>query len=1120
MSENTAISRIKGRIPMPDYYLDYYSQISEKTYEIFGVAAEAKSTLVDSSGVVEPKIAFDLADRVAKMHDIDIADPLRELLKTKAKELAALDLAKSIAEGKYHPPETPLEQRLDNAVRVGLAIVTEGVTIAPLQGISSVTIKKNKDDSDYLSVSIAGPMRSAGGTESAVTMLIADYVRKVVGLGRYQANSFDDETGRFVEELRVYERDVGSFQYHVPDEDVVTVISNLPVELDGVDTDPNEVVNHKNMARIKTDRVRGGALRVLNDGLIGRAKKLLKRIELYGLDGWEWLNELRGAVQKGDEEGSAAKRLREVIAGRSVLSTPNRIGGFRLRYGRSCNTGFAAVGIHPVVAEILNHTIAVGTQVKLDVPGKGATVAFVDSIETPIVRLKNGNVVKIQNVEHGLKIKNEIEKILYLGDILIAFGDFLENNAQLIPTGYVEEFWAEEILQKTQNYPELEEFLTRVPTLEEALQISLDFQIPLHPKYLFYWEQLSKDELIQLLEPTLIGQNTIKYSKTLKPILEKLGVPHTVSEGSVTLGEEESQIFYQLLFANPVKLDEDTTPKIITASSGIKIRPKFSASIGVRIGRPEKAAPRLMKPPVHTLFPVGDKGGSMRDLLKAANGEFYCNIYNRICKNCNEPSISILCQKCNNRTQVEFVCPLCRTTLESNFCQKCKKKAHVHTFKPFPLKERIITAQQKTGIRVQEPFKGVMELINQDRIAEPLEKGLIRQHYDLTVFKDGTVRFDATNSPLTHFKPSWIGTTPQKLNELGYTHDIDGKPLTNQDQLVELKMQDVVIPLESGKYLVQVCKYIDTELEKLYAKPPFYNVKNTDELIGHLIIGLAPHTSVGIVGRIIGYTDTHVCFATPNWHSAKRRDADGDADSIMLLMDALLNFSRQFLSDKIGGLMDAPLLVQPTVLPHESQPQAHNFEVAKKLPLEFFEDTMQRKKASEVKSVEIIKSRLETEAQFYGYYFTHTTTTLTTSRSRSAYSTLGSMLDKFDMQIRNAELINAVDTSEIVTNVITTHLVPDIIGNLRAYGRQKFRCTSCGRKYRRTPLLQHCICGNDLIQTITRASIEKYLRLAKRLVEKYDVGPYLKERIYTLGDEIELVFGKRTGDQLLLTDYN
>ncbi|HII03300.1 MAG TPA: DNA polymerase II large subunit, partial [Candidatus Nitrosotenuis sp.] len=211
-----------------------------------------------------------------------------------------------------------------------------------------------------------------------------------------------------------------------------------------------------------------------------------------------WLGDLKGAVQKGEEGDSAAKRLKEVIAGRSVLSMPNKIGGFRLRYGRACNTGFASVGIHPTVAEILNHTIAVGTQVKLDVPGKGATVAFVDSIETPIVRLRNGNVVKISTVEQGIKIKDDIEKILYLGDILISFGDFLENNAQLIPSGYVEEYWLAEVEQKIQQYDaktELEEFLTKTPSLEEAIEISINFKIPLHPKYLFYWEQLSPHEL-------------------------------------------------------------------------------------------------------------------------------------------------------------------------------------------------------------------------------------------------------------------------------------------------------------------------------------------------------------------------------------------------------------------------------------------------------------------------------------------------------------------------------------------------------------------------------------------------------------------------------------------------
>ena len=1125
MSHNDALFRIKD-LEVPDYYVVYYSGLAKETYNIFEKAAEAKSSLVDSSGIIEPKIAFDLADRVAKMHDIDIAEPLRKLLKIHGKEISALILSKHIALGEYSQPNSTLEERLDLAVRVGLAIVTEGVTIAPLQGISAVKIKKNKDGSEYLSVSIAGPMRSAGGTESAVTMLIADHVRKTVELSKYQANSFDDETGRFVEELRIYEREASSFQFHVLDEDIVKVISNLPVELDGVDTDPYEVVNHKGMTRIKTDRVRGGALRVLNDGLIGRSKKLLKRIELYNLDDWEWLNELKGAVQTGNgAEDAAKKRMREVITGRSVLSMPNKLGGFRLRYGRACNTGFAAVGFHPVVAEILDHTIAVGTQVKINIPSKGATVSFVDSIETPIVRLKNGDVVKIQDIQHGLKIKNEIEKILHLGDILISFGDFLENNAKLIPSGYVEEFWIEELKKiiKEKNFQDeyITQFLEKTPTFDETLEISLKFKIPLHPKYLYYWDQISAEEFSEILLPTDIQEKSIQYPITCKPILEKLGVPHKMRNTSVILEEDEAKIFFNLLFREPIKNNDSySILENISKTSGITLRKKFSTSIGVRIGRPEKAAPRQMKPPVHVLFPVGEKGGATRDLLKASNQpNFYTKIYNRICKKCNEPSIGIRCLNCGEKTSIAHICPTCRASLNSTFCEKCKKNTSSHSYQPFPLKKKLMLIQKKVGIRAQEPFKGVKELINKEKIAEPLSKGLIRQSFGLTVFKDGTVRFDATNSPLTHFKPKWIGTSIEKLKKLGYTHDKNNEPLSDPNQTVELRMQDVIVPIQSGKYLVDICNYIDTELEKFYGRTPFYNVKNIEELIGHLIIGLAPHTSVGIVGRIIGYTNTHVCFATPNWHSAKRRDADGDADSIMLLMDSLLNFSRQFLSDNIGGLMDAPLLIQPLVLPHESQPQAHNLEVTNNFPLSFFESTLSEQKASDVTSVEIIKSRLETKEQFYGYNFTHSTSSLTTSKPRSAYSTLGSMLDKLDMQIRNADLINAVDTNEIISNVISTHLIPDIMGNLRAYARQSFRCTACGRSYRRMPLLQHCVCGNKLIQTISRASVEKYLKLAKRLSKKYNVSKYQKGRIQNLSDEIDLVFGKSKGDQALLTDY-
>ncbi|GAJ23084.1 unnamed protein product, partial [marine sediment metagenome] len=38
-----------------------------------------------------------------------------------------------------------------------------------------------------------------------------------------------------------------------------------------------------------------------------------------------------------------------------------------------------------------------------------------------------------------------IEKILFLGDILFGFGEFAENNHRLVPSGYVEEWWALEL---------------------------------------------------------------------------------------------------------------------------------------------------------------------------------------------------------------------------------------------------------------------------------------------------------------------------------------------------------------------------------------------------------------------------------------------------------------------------------------------------------------------------------------------------------------------------------------------------------------------------------------------------------------------------------------------------
>ena len=108
------------------------------------------------------------------------------------------------------------------------------------------------------------------------------------------------------------------------------------------------------------------------------------------------------------------------------------------------NTGFATVGIHPAVPALLNYAIVVGTQIKMDMPGKASTIALVDTIEPPIVRLDDGKVIQVPTVEQAERIRPHVSKILYLGDMLISYGDFLENNAQLPPASFVEEIWGQQ----------------------------------------------------------------------------------------------------------------------------------------------------------------------------------------------------------------------------------------------------------------------------------------------------------------------------------------------------------------------------------------------------------------------------------------------------------------------------------------------------------------------------------------------------------------------------------------------------------------------------------------------------------------------------------------------------
>jgi DNA polymerase II large subunit len=563
---------------------------------------------------------------------------------------------------------------------------------------------------------------------------------------------------------------------------------------------------------------------------------------------------------------------------------------------------------------------------------------------------------------------------------------------------------------------------------------------------------------------------------------------------------------------------------MIKGISGITVGRQTTATIGMRVGRPEKAMLRHMKPPVHVLFPVGSAGGSTRDLINASKkGVLSIDVVNIMCPSCGQRKLSSRCQECSEATVRFLSCPRCGQALKQDTsCPNCNVEGLTHSNYGYDLRFAIERAQRMVTGLGSKPIKGVRGLSSESKFCEIIEKGALRSKHDIYVYKDGTGRIDLTNASLTHFRPRDVHVGIEKLRSIGYTSDFENNPLTSPDQLLELKPQDIVIPDSIAIDLVRIAKFSDEELESVYGLERIYNIKEVPDLIGRIAIGLAPHTSVGVVGRIVGFTNAQVCFANPCWHAAKRRDCDGDGDSLLLLLDVLLNFSVEYIPNQIGGLMDTPLLIQPILLPAEVDDQAHNFDTASRYPLEFYELTSESPNASQAsKLIERIGNRLNKEEQFQGYGFTTTTESITIKHARSAYPTLTSLKEKIAKQIEVAEKIDAVSTKEVVESIIKTHLIRDIAGNMKKYATQSFRCKGCGKSFRRPTISGHCdFCGAELRETLTRASVEKYLSLARRLANDYDVDEYIKNRLDLIVKELDQLFQEHErSTQLALTDF-
>ncbi len=1041
--------------------------------------------------------------------------------------MVALMVAREMAKR----PAESVEKALDRAIRVGLAVLTEGILVAPLEGLADTKIGRNPDGSTYVDLIFAGPIRAAGGTGQAMSVLIADVVRTELGIGKYQPTQA--EVSRFDEEIPLYKQ-CQHLQFTPNPQEIELIVSNCPVCIDGEGTETMEISGFRDLPRIATNRVRGGACLVIAEGMCQKAAKLDKHVKNLGLPGWEFIGQyLEAHNPEKAEEDSGPRRvdpkdkyLRDIVAGRPVFGHPCAVGGFRLRYGRAKTSGLASLAYSVASMYVMDEFMAVGTQLKIERPGKACVVTPCDGLEGPIVLLRNGDLVYVGTKEEALELRADIVEIVDNGEILIPFGEFCENNHSLVPCGYPLEWHLLEIEERGEPPEDWED-----PTYARAKEMCAELGVPLHPKFNLFWSDWPLDRVAALRETVLSSGEfdgevlSIPLEPVSKRMLEDLGALHVVRDGRVIVDPKYSEPMLDCLGilhdgglkAGPA-LEGGSTLEAVSRAAGYEVRARAGTRIGTRMGRPEKAKEREQTPKIHSLFPLGgtDSKGN-KDLASAID-----SARSAASMGGRKPEIHV---DANVR-----VCPSCGAQTFRNWCRDCGAHTEISPRRAAPgvpqsvpvnIEEEYRAAAERVGVKDATDVKCYVKLDTRLKTCEALEKGMLRRSNQVSCFKDGTVRYDMTDIPLTHFKPREIGLDVEKARELGYETDWNGDPLVSPEQICELKVQDIVPAADCGDYMVRVAAFVDDELEKIYGLPRYYDVKSKSDLIGHIAFGLAPHTSGGILCRIIGYADVRGCYGHPFFHAAKRRNCDGDEDCIILAMDALLNFSRTFLPDRRGGLMDAPLVLTTRLDPNEIDKEAHNVDCLRRYPLELYRAAAEMRDPKEIeKSMDLIGGRIGTEDQYDHLGFTHDTSDISAGPKFSAYTTLETMTDKMGAQLELDRRIRAVDEKDVAQRILNTHFLPDMIGNLRSFSTQTFRCSKCSKKYRRIPLSGVCTeCGNGLNLTVHEASVKKYLEVSKDIGEKYSLDDYTVERIEILEMSMDSVFNNDKVKKCKLSDF-
>ncbi|MBE0526193.1 MAG: hypothetical protein IH631_04575, partial [Candidatus Thorarchaeota archaeon] len=268
----------------------------------------------------------------------------------------------------------------------------------------------------------------------------------------------------------------------------------------------------------------------------------------------------------------------------------------------------------------------------------------------------------------------------------------------MVPSGYCEEWWSHDLehailnLSTTQLTNRLKGSglthqslntiivspLTILPTSTQAVHLSKKLKIPLHPYYLYRWRVLTTDEIKKLRKWILTnhsiskkydGKIVLPFVQIYKTMLERVGIPHRFSVDckKLVLSDDPFAFLAQLGPDTKSPKGKDTL-SMLNSVSDVILQDKVGFSIGARMGRPEKAEERRMKPPVQSLFPVGRSRGSERRIDEVANNVRYISTLDSFDENTDTKYLD------TSGVKVELVarkCPDCEIKTFESKCHQC-----------------------------------------------------------------------------------------------------------------------------------------------------------------------------------------------------------------------------------------------------------------------------------------------------------------------------------------------------------------------------------------------------------------------------------------------------------------